>query len=88
MQNTKIKKKIILLDSVNSIDEIKREITEIRNVRIITFDYDSHKNLLKNKIKHEISDEFLDENKLQQIQNESFNLTKWYDGTLKNSLEY
>ena len=88
MQNTKIKKKIILLDSVNSIDEIKREITEIRNVRIITFDYDSHKNLLKNKIKHEISDDFLGEKEYESIQNKSMTLTKWYDGELSELLEY
>ena len=88
MENLETRKKIILLDSVDSIENIKKELTNFEDARIITFDYVSHKNLLKNKIKHEISDNFLDENEYQLIQNESLNLTKWYDGKLSDSLEY
>tara|TARA_B100001123_G_scaffold449615_1_gene615687 strand:- start:8961 stop:10808 length:1848 start_codon:yes stop_codon:yes gene_type:complete len=88
MQNQKTGKKIILLDSINTIDKIKKEVTNLTDVRIITFDYISHKNLLKNNITHEISDDFLDEKDIQLIQNESLNLTKWYDNELKDVLNY
>ena len=88
MQNTNMRNKIILLDSIYSIDDIKKELTEFKDVRIITFDYNSHKNLLKNKIKHEISDDFLHEDDRQLIQNESFILANWHNGELRNLLKY
>ena len=88
MQNTNMRNKIILLDSIYSIDDIKKELIEFKDVRIITFDYNSHKNLLKNKIKHEISDDFLHEDDLKLIQNESFILANWHNGKLKDLLEY
>ena len=88
MQNQKTGKKIIFIDSINTIDKIKKELTNLTDVRIITFDYISHKNLLKNNITHEISDDFLDEKDIQLIQNESLNLTKWYDNELNDVLNY
>ena len=88
MENTDKRKKIIFLDSTSSIDEVKKILTNWEEARIITFDYISHKNLLKNKIKHDISDDFLNEEECKLIQNESFNLVKWYDGKLKSSLQY
>ena len=89
MERLEIKKKIILLDSIYSIDNFKRELINFQDARIITFDYITHKNLLKNKIKHEISDDFLDENEYELIQNESINLTKWYEGdVLDDSIKY
>ena len=87
MENSDTTKKIVFLDSTSSIDDIKR-ITDWKNIRIITFDYVSHKQLLESKIEHDISDDFLNEDELQTIQNESFNLTKWYDGELESSLLY
>jgi len=88
MENTDKRKKIIFLDSTSSIDEVKKILTNWEAARIITFDYISHKNLLKNKINHDISDDFLNEEECKLIQNESFNLAKWYDGKLKSSLQY
>ena len=87
MENSDTTKKIVLLDSTSSIDDIKK-ITDWKNIRIITFDYVSHKQLLESRIEHDISDDFLNEDELQIIQNESFNLTKWYDGELESSLLY
>ena len=43
---------------------------------------------MKNNITHEISDDFLDEKDIQLIQNESLNLTKWYDNELNDVLNY
>ena len=87
MENSDTTKKIVFLDSTSSIDDIKK-ITDWKNIRIITFDYVSHKQLLESRIEHDISDDFLNEDELQIIQNKSFNLTKWYDGELESSLLY
>jgi hypothetical protein len=87
MENSDTTKKIAFLDSASSIGNVKK-ITDLKNVMIITFDYVSHKQLLESGIEHNISDDFLDGDELQIIQNESFNLTKWYDGELGSSLLY
>ena len=88
MENPQTKKKIILLDSIESIENIKKDLMGFKDTRIITFDYVSHKSLLKNKIEHEISDDFLNEKEYQLIQSESLNLTKWYDSELSELLQY
>lgn len=82
------KLKIILVDSTSSIDKIKKMVKNQRNFKIITFDYNSHKYLSKNKIIHKISDDFLNEDELQEIHDESFNLTKWYEGEFSDSLQF
>ena len=88
MENSQIKKKIILLDSIESVESIENEFMKLNDTRIITFDYVSHKSLLKNEIEHEISDNYLDEKEYESIQNKSMSLTKWYDGELSKLLEY
>ena len=88
MENSQIKKKIILLDSIESIESIEKELIKLKDVKIITFDYVSHKSLLKTEIEHEISDDFLDEKEYESIQKKSMSLTKWYDGELSKLLEY
>ena len=85
MENSQIKKKIILLDSIESVE---KELMKLKDARIITFDYVSHKSLLKSEIEHEISDDFLDEKEYDSIQKKSISLTKWYDGKLNELLEY
>ena len=88
MENSQIKKKIILLDSIESVESIENELMKLNDARIITFDYVSHKSLLKSDIEHEISDNFLGEKEYESIQNKSMTLTKWYDGELSELLEY
>ena len=88
MENSQIKKKIILLDSIESVEYIENELMKLNDARIITFDYVSHKSLLKSDIEHEISDNFLGEKEYESIQNKSMTLTKWYDGELSELLEY
>ena len=85
MEELQIKKKIILLDSIESIE---KELMNLKDTKIITFDYVSHKSLLKSEIEHEISDDFLDKQEYQYIQKKSMSLTKWYDGELSKFLEY
>jgi len=78
---------IALLDSSTSIDEIKKIVRKAS--RIITFDYTSHKILLKNKIKHEISDNYISKLELDEIQNKSYQFSKWAKSSqICDSLEY
>ena len=69
-------KSIILFDSSCSIDEITND--KIENSLIITFDYNSHKNLEKCGINHVISDSYLDQNFMSLIQKTCYRLSKWY----------
>ena len=70
---------IILFDSSATLHDIK---SIIKNQKIITFDYESHKLLLENSIPHEISEDYLKENFFKKIEKLSYELTKWYDDIL------
>lgn len=77
---------IFLLDSSIQIDELR---LLKKTSKIITFDFESHKLLLKNNISHEISDEYLTKQDLCDIQNRSYDFIKWYDHqTVSNFIEY
>ena len=77
---------IFLLDSSIQIDELR---LLKKTSKIITFDFESHKLLLKNNIPHEISDEYLTKQDLCDIQNRSYDFIKWYDHqTVSNFIEY
>ena len=67
---------IVLFDSSCSIDQITSE--KIANSLIITFDYNSHKNLEKSGINHVISDSYLDQNFMSLIEKTCYRLSKWY----------
>lgn len=81
-------KKIILIDSITSIEEINKELTNYSGVKIITFDYHSHYILKENNIEHIVSDEYLKNDMLEKINEASFRLTKWFEGEIQNSLLY
>lgn len=70
---------------INKLKKIKNDTNPI----IITFDYASHKILIDNKIEHDLSDNFLTDDDINKIQQNSYNLTKWYDHqTVSKLLEY
>ncbi|RZD44358.1 MAG: hypothetical protein CXT78_06750 [Thaumarchaeota archaeon] len=71
-------KSILFIDSSISLDKIINITKTIPNIKIFTFDYVSHKLLSKHKILHEISDNFLSENDLDLIQEQSYVFTEWY----------
>ena len=79
---------ILLLD--NSIELSKIEsIPTLNNLKIITFDYLSHKNLEQLSINHIISDTFLDDKEKEKIQNNSYLYSKWYDESkIKEFIEF
>ena len=49
---------IILFDSSATLQDIQ---SILKNQKIITFDYESHKLLLENGISHEISEDYVEE---------------------------
>ncbi len=79
---------VLLLDSKPQIKILQNIITQ-KNPIIITFNYETHKFLLENKIIHQISDDYVTDDDLRYIQQSSFTFAKWYDQkTLKQLLQY
>ena len=68
---------IILVDSDTSISGLKQIISNLLSVKIVVFDIKSKKILLENNIEHVTSDEFLNIDDLEIIQNEAYNLSSW-----------
>ena len=68
----------ILIDSSFSLDELKKTLTQT-HMKIISFDYESHKLLSSNDIKHTISDDLLTNDDMENIRKNSYIFSKWYD---------
>ena len=66
---------VVLFDSSCNIDELTS--AKIENSLIITFDYNSHKNLEKFGINHVISDSYLDQSFLSSVGKICFGLSQW-----------
>ena len=78
---------IILFDSSCSINDLTSD--KIQNSLIITFDYNSHKNLEKSNINHLISDSYLDQHFLSSIDKICYSLCKWYtQKSIEKIVEY
>ena len=79
---------VLLYDSSFNIDELLNIVKE-KNPLVISFDYESHKLLIKYKIKHKISDDYLSEKDIQNIQKNSYSLSQWFTNpTISNILEF
>jgi hypothetical protein len=79
---------IVLYDSSFDIDELLNIVKE-KNPLVISFDYESHKLLIKYKIKHKISDDYLSEKDIQNIQKNSYSFSHWFENsTISNVLEF
>lgn len=77
---------ILFIDS-NSIHVARNKINS--NIKVISFDYESHKALSEKNIQHSMSDEYTNEEKLLKIQNLTYKLTEWYsEDEVKKYLEY
>ena len=78
---------VLLFDSSSTVDQIKKFVEQ--KIKIITFDYESHKMLSKNNIDHEISDNYINDTDMQIIQNDSYNLSKWFlEPSISKLIEY
>ena len=75
---------VILFDSSITITDIENY--DKKNHQIISLDYGSHKLLEEKSITHDISDNFLTNDEIWQLQNESNRLSKWYDEDIIHEL--
>ncbi len=79
---------VLLVNFPFDINKLKKTKNDTNPI-IITFDYISHKILVDNKIEHDLSDNFLTSDDINKIQQNSYDLTKWYDHqTVSKLLEY
>ena len=77
---------IILIDSKSDLEIIEKTTDE---KIIITFDYDSHIKLLDKKINHEISDNYLDNNDLIEIEKKLQLFSFWFkEKSIQDILNY
>lgn len=76
--DNKIVNKILFFDSQSSIDKLKDLYSNDMQIRIISFDYESHRMLVREQIPHDVSDIFLDRNECLQIQEKVYELTYWF----------
>ena len=70
---------ILLIDSDSNLSKIKTTKKDFHCNKIISFDYDSHKNLNLENIEHETSDEFIMQEETNEIQNHLYAFSKWYN---------
>jgi len=79
---------VIFCDSTSKLEEIN-QIIDKHNPIIIAFDYESHNLLLENDIVHELSDDYLNNEDLDHIQDLSYNFSNWYsESEISNLIEY
>lgn len=79
---------VLLVNFPFDIHKLKKTKNDTNPI-IITFDYASHKILVDNKIEHDLSDNFLTNNDINKIQQNSYDLMKWYEHqTISALLEY
>ena len=69
-------KNFLLLDSEFDLDLLLK--TKDNFEKIICFDLDSHLILEKNKIKHNLADEYLDKLTIEKMQSKSYSFSSWY----------
>ena len=74
----KTPKKIILVDNFTQINEIGNLISD-NSTKIITFDYESHQELLEKNIEHEISETYSDEENVEKIQKNCYEFLEWHN---------
>ena len=71
-------KEIIFVDINSNFNLIKKKINQNKNISIISFDYKSHKKLNDEKLKHEISDKFINDVECNNIQDYVYKFTYWF----------
>ena len=69
---------ILLIDSDFDLSKIKTIKKDFHYNQIISFDYNSHKNLNLENIEHQISDEFITQEDTNKIQDHLYTFSKWY----------
>ena len=77
---------LFLVGSEYPISQLIEQTKNETNFKIISFDIDTHKKLLSIGLEHEISDNYLSETDIEQIQHTVYHFGKWYEDS--NIKEY
>ena len=79
---------IVLYDDISNIEGLKQIISK-HNPKIITFSLESHNYLLENNIVHQISDDYLNNDELDYIQDTVYGFSNWYkESEISYLIEY
>jgi hypothetical protein len=79
---------ILLCDSTSKLEDIDQIIDE-HDPLIIAFDIESHNLLLKKNIVHKLSDDYLSDKDLNDIQDLTYHFSNWYaESKISNLIEY
>ena len=70
---------ILLIDSDFDLSKIKSIKKDFQYDKVISFDYNSHRNLNLENLVHQTSDEFITQQNTNEIQNHLYTFSKWYD---------
>ena len=80
---------LFLVGSEYPINQLTKQIKNETDFRIISFDIKTHKKLLNMGLEHEISDNYLSESEIEQIQHTVYHFGKWYeDSNIKECFLY
>ena len=80
---------IVLLDNSLNFKKLEEILSTKKPVKIISFDYFTHKLLLENSIPHQISDNYLNNSDFEKLQKWSHNLSLWsLDSSFSKEFEY
>ena len=80
---------LFLVGSEYPINQLTEQIKNETNFKIISFDIKTHKELLNIGLEHEISDNYLSESEIEQIQHTAYHFGKWYeDSNIKEYFMY
>ena len=74
-------KLVVLFDSILDFDDLDAMIGN-NKLKIISFDYDTHKLLNDKKINHEVSDSYLSQEDLRTIQKTAYSVSEWFNADI------
>jgi hypothetical protein len=78
---------VFLIDSIKNFENL--DFSKYSELKIITFNYITHKELEKRGISHEISDSYLSDEELKSIQENSYKFSTWFENeNFHQYLEY
>ena len=76
-------KLVVLFDSILDFDDLDALIGN-NKLKIISFDYDTHKILNDKKINHEVSDNYLSKEDLRTIQKAAYSVSEWFSADISS----
>ena len=70
---------LFLIDSEFPLNKIEEQLKNLKSFKIISFDFISHTKLQNLDLVHTISDIYLNDKEIVEIQHHVYSFLKWYD---------